>query len=141
MENKINLNLKNTKRFKMNRLVLTMISHHETISVQVLTQTLELVCEINITKKDIEEVGIKIKDIKNADDLLLAIQQAFTHNLTIATLNKMLDMKNDDPRGMLVINFAICDKALVAANELYPSKMEKFVTTWHKQLEEENEAE
>lgn len=140
MENKINFDLKNTERFKMSKLALTMISNNEAIFVNVTTQTLEPVCAISISKKDFEETGIKVKDIRNADDLLLAIQHVFTHNLTIATLNKMLDMKNDDPRGMLVIDVAICSKAVVAANELYPSKMEKFVNTWRKQLKEENEA-
>lgn len=135
MDNVIQLDLKNSENYAFKKLKVTLFSSNKEIRVDVETLTNHRVFSMNITKNEFEKAGIKIKSIKDTSDFIDVLQQIFKH-YAVGSLNTVLDIK-EDSQGMFVIGFAICNKALVAANELYPSKMEKFVTTWHKQLEEE----
>lgn len=137
MDNVIQLDLKNSKDYTFKKLKVTLFSSNKEIRVDVETLMNHRVFSMHITKNEFEKAGIKIANIKDTDSFIDALQQAFNYYVT-DSLNTVLDIR-EDSQGMFVIGFSICNKAVVAANKLYPSKMNEFVTTWHKQLEEEEE--
>lgn len=137
MDNVVQLDLENSKGFAFKRLKVTLFGLNKEIRIDVETSMNHRIFSMNITKSEFEKAGIKIANIKDANAFIDALQQVFKYYVE-DSLNTILDIK-EDSQGMFVIGFAICNKAVVAANKLYPSEIEKFVTTWHKQLKEEEE--